>query len=101
MSVFEMATFRFKPEIDEGTARSLWQDTQSFARAQPGYLSRRLLKGDADTWIDLVEWTDMDAAKAAGAAFQPTKHPELAGFAGAMDMSSLSMQHFLLAGQAE
>lgn len=75
--VVEMAPFRVKPGVDDATVleRSA-RLQQEFLRHQRGFLRRELLKGDSGEWLDLVYWSDEEAAHAimAAVAASPACH---------------------------
>ncbi|QPH54809.1 antibiotic biosynthesis monooxygenase family protein [Pontivivens ytuae] len=62
-----------------------------FIEAQPGFVHRRLSCTEDGTWIEHIEWVDMDAAKAAAASIGSA--PEAAAFVGAIDGPSVRMTH--------
>ncbi|CAH1673779.1 hypothetical protein [Chelatococcus asaccharovorans] len=70
-----------------------------FLRSRQGFVRRHLSKGDDGIWIDHVEWTDMEAARAAADAFM--KAPSLGAFIAAIDASSAVMAHNRLMLMAE
>lgn len=93
MTVIETARFRLSPGTAPDTAVAAWRRSQNWLRKQPGLLSRRLVESAEGEWIDLVEWSDMAAAQAAQAVFDPG-HADLAGFIAAIDMGSIVMGHY-------
>jgi heme-degrading monooxygenase HmoA len=59
------------------------------ARAMDGYLGRQVLKADDGRWIDVITWSDREAATRAGEAFLalPSARPLMA----AIDLESVTM----------
>ena len=94
MSVIETVRYRVKAGVTKEEALAAWQASQPFARAQEGFLSRRLaVTGDGE-FLDLVEWETMDAAQKAAANFDPGKHPELLALVQVLDESTMVMSHY-------
>lgn len=91
LPVAEIVTFRLLPGIGEAafveTARAL----ESFLHAEPGFVARRLSRGDDGLWTDHVQWSDLEAAKAA--ALRVMSHPDAAPFMAAIEPESVSMRH--------
>ena len=94
MPVLETVRYRIKPGITQEAAVQAWQDSQSFARAQRGFLSRKLAVTDDGEFLDLVEWQSMKDAKAAAENFNPAKFPELLGLMEVLDESTMVMTHY-------
>ena len=94
MPVLETVRYRIKPGITQEAAVQAWQDSQSFARAQRGFLSRKLAVTDDGEFLDLVEWQSMADAKAAAENFNPGKFPELLGLVEVLDESTMVMTHY-------
>ncbi|SMX26691.1 hypothetical protein TRP8649_00776 [Pelagimonas phthalicica] len=99
MSVLETVRYRLKPDATPEAAIKAWEKSQSFARAQDGFLSRKLAVTGEGDWLDLVEWRDMTCAKAAGAAFNPANFPELMDLVTVLDESSMVMSHYEVKGE--
>jgi Antibiotic biosynthesis monooxygenase len=89
--VMEIVTFRLNPGITDTAFLALARATEGPVSAQPGFLRRSLLRNDAGDWTDLVEWQSLAQAQAAAEAVMA--EPAFAPFAGAIDMTTLSMRH--------
>ena len=89
--VAEIVTFRLAAGVSEGEFLSAVRATEGFVEAAPGFVSRRLSRGEDGTWTDHVEWASMDQAMAAAEALMadPTALP----FLMAIDPDSIAMRH--------
>ncbi|WP_051208175.1 hypothetical protein [Saccharospirillum impatiens] len=65
---------------------------ETHIRQLPGFVDRHFGTGDNDTFIDLVHWQDMAAAKAAAAAVM--QMPEFGAFFALIDETTVQMMHF-------
>ncbi len=101
MSVIETVRYRLKPDATQKQALEAWHESQSFARAQPGFLSRKLAVTAEGELLDHVEWETMEAAKTAATNFNPEKYPELLGLIQVLDESTMTMTHYEVLGTAE
>lgn len=101
MSVIETVRYRLKDGATTEEALTAWQDSQSFARAQPGFLGRTLAMTAEGEFLDQVQWASMEEAKAASANFDPAQYPELLGLVQVLDESSMVMTHYTVLGTAE
>lgn len=68
MSVLERVRFQTLPNTDEAAFLKAVESTSAWAKKQPGFMYRTLVK-DGDHWEDLVYWDNAANAKAAGEAF--------------------------------
>lgn len=98
MSVIEIVRYRLKAEATPDQAVAAWEKSQSFAKAQPGFLHRRIATTEDGEWIDEVEWESLEHAQAAASAFNPETYPELIDLLEVLDQSSMSMTHFTIQG---
>lgn len=94
MPVLETVRYRTKPGVAPEAAVKAWRDSQSFAKAQPGFLSRKIAVTEDGEFLDLVEWRSMADAKAAAENFNPVKFPELMGLVEVLDESTMVMTHY-------
>lgn len=101
MPVIETVRYRLKEGISTDQAVSAWEESQSFAKAQKGFLGRKIAVNEEGEFLDLVEWVSMADAKAASANFDPGKFPELLGLVQALDESSMVMTHYTVTGSTE
>lgn len=88
--VMEVVTFRLSPGMDEAAFLAAARGTEEALARQPGFIARRLLKGE-DGWTDLVEWQDLAAAETAAGAMMAD--PAFAPFLAAIDPESIAMSH--------
>ncbi|MFY0594986.1 MAG: hypothetical protein JXQ85_01015 [Cognatishimia sp.] len=100
MSVIETVRYRLKEGATATEALAAWEESQSFARAQKGFLGRKLAVTSEGDFLDHVEWASMTDAKAAAANFDPGKYPELLGLVQVLDESSMVMTHYEVLGEA-
>lgn len=100
MPVLETVRYRLKPGISTDAAVKAWQDSQSFAHAQPGFLSRKIAVTSDGEFLDLVEWQSMAHAKAAAEQFNPAAFPELLGLVEVLDESTMVMTHYEVQAEA-
>lgn len=63
--VIETVTFKLKEGISREEFAAAAQDINSFVTSQTGFIARRLSCSEDGEWIEHIEWSDMDAAKAA------------------------------------
>ncbi len=101
MSVIETVRFNLTKGTSEETALAAWEGTLGFAKAQPGFLSRRFAIGEDGACVDEVNWTDMASAKAATAAFDPEQYPELGALMAIIDMKTMQMTHHTVKGTSD
>ncbi|GAA6208883.1 hypothetical protein NBRC116601_21760 [Cognatishimia sp. WU-CL00825] len=101
MSVIETVRYRLKDGATTDEAVAAWHASQSFARAQAGFLSRKIAVTEDGDFLDHVEWENMQAAKAAAASFDPAKYPELLGLMKVLDETSMSMTYYTVMGSAD
>ena len=89
--VIETVTFKLNDGISrEGFAQAA-KSMNDFVTSRPGFVARRLSCGDDGLWIEHIEWTDMDAAKAAAAAIGSVESNR--SFLSAIDGSTVKLHH--------
>ncbi|HLQ18711.1 MAG TPA: hypothetical protein VK146_06990 [Tabrizicola sp.] len=95
MRVIEYVTFSLTPDASEAAFLDAARATETLVRRQPGFVSRRLSKGEDGRWTDAVTWMTLAAAQAAPAAVMadPDFHP----FMALIDGPSAQMRHETLA----
>ncbi len=97
--VMEIVTYRLKPDADRAAYLKAARATEAFLR-DTGAVVRRSLTVDAGgTWTDIIEWTSMDAAKAAEA--EAMQRPEFGAFFSAFDPETVVMRHADILWQME
>lgn len=89
--IIEIVHFRLNAGSSEEEFIVEADKASQFLKSRPGFVRRHLSMGDDGVWIDHVEWTDMEAARAAADAFM--KVPSLGAFIAAIDASSAVMGH--------
>jgi hypothetical protein len=77
--------------VTEDAFLSAANATGTFVRAAPGFLSRRLSRGENGLWTDHVIWSGMAEAKAAAEAIMTES--AVAPFLDAIDPASVAMRH--------
>ena len=89
--VTEIVTFRLAAGISEKAFLTAARATGPLLAAEPGFVSRRLSRGEDGTWTDHVAWTDL--ARAEAAARRIMAAPAAAPFLMAIDPASIVMRH--------
>jgi hypothetical protein len=90
MPVLEIAEFSLAPGLAEEAFLATRPAMMAGVGGRDGFVSLRLGR-EGDRWTDIVEWRDMAAAQAAGAALM--EEPALRPFLAALDRSSVVMRH--------
>ncbi|MBO9464317.1 hypothetical protein J7443_03670 [Tropicibacter sp. R15_0] len=98
MSVLEIVRYRVKEGVTPEQATAAWEKSQSFALAQPGFVSRKLAHTEDGVFVDIVEWVDMAAAKAVLEEFKVDKYPQLGDLVAILDDETIEIQHFTVLG---
>ena len=65
--VAEIVTFRLAGGVTEAVFLDAARATEPIVRAAPGFLARRLTRGEDGFWTDCVEWSGRAEAEAAAA----------------------------------
>lgn len=68
-NVFEIVQFEFNAGVTDEQGLSAAKKSMDFAKEQDGFMKRSLSKNDDGLWVDVIEWNNMDSAKAAGGKF--------------------------------
>ena len=92
--VMEIVGFRPMPGVVPADLVEAAREAETWLKAQPGFVERRLGRSDDQTWFDWVEWTDIACAKAA--ADQIMDIPATAAFFSMIDMSTVDMRHCVI-----
>ena len=66
-NVIETVTFKLNDGVSREDFAAAAKEMNSWVKARPGFMHRRLSCTEDGTWIEHVQWEDMDAAKAAAA----------------------------------
>ena len=89
--VVELVVFRTRPGIDEEVTKRAAAASMRFLEQQQGFLRRQLAVSEAGEWADIVEWTDMESAQRAAAAFMDA--PEVQDFMAVLDPEQMTLWH--------
>ena len=89
--VIETVTFKLNDGVSRADFIAAAKEMNSWVDSRPGLLQRRLSCAEDGTWIEQIEWADMDAAQAA-AATAPSA-PENAGFMSAINGPTVQLMH--------
>jgi heme-degrading monooxygenase HmoA len=88
----ELATFKARPGTDPAEVGRALAAAQAWLAAQPGFLSRRLLRDEAqETWVDEIGWRSAEEAHRAGEAFRSS--PVAAAIDRVIDTSTFRCLH--------
>jgi hypothetical protein len=91
--IVEVSKFRLVQGVGEGAFLEAADETQSgFLDKQEGFAGRDLLRADDGSWMDIVRFDSMEAAKAAFDGF--AGHPAVKAFESMLDTSSASTSHW-------
>lgn len=90
-TVIEYVTFTLTPGADDAAFLAAARGTEALVRRQPGFVARRLSRGEGGTWTDAVTWASMADALAAPEVVMadPAFHP----FMALIDGPSAIMRH--------
>jgi hypothetical protein len=89
--VIETVTFKLAPGTDETAFREAIPATLDFAAGCDGFVRRVLSQGPEGWWLDHLEWTSLEAADAAGKAFEADTRNH--AFMHAIDPATVNMRH--------
>ena len=91
-AVVELAIFRVKEGVTREQLLGTVDAVSTWARRQPGFLSRDLTcSADDGTWIDVIWWESLDAAHAAAEAAMTSE--SCAPMFGLIDLEGTQMLH--------
>lgn len=89
--VIEAVSMKLANGISDKDFLATQPAVEKFLKTCDGFVNRRLSKGENGVWLDHIEWTSMEAAKAASDMFM--QEESLKPFMQAMDMPSVTMHH--------
>ena len=89
--VMETVTFKLNDGTDRAAFAAAAAAMEGWLVTQPGFVRRRLSVTTDGTWVEQIEWADMDAARAAAAGIG--KEPGNAEFLRAIDGPSATVLH--------
>ncbi|SDZ40054.1 hypothetical protein SAMN05444004_11322 [Jannaschia faecimaris] len=89
--IIETVMFKLNEGVTREDFAQAAQSMSAYVTGCAGFIARRLSCEEDGTWIEHIEWTDMDAAKAAAAGLGTD--PGNAECLSAIDGSSVKMSH--------
>ena len=87
-SYFQVAICQRAPEASANDVVEIAQELQRWVSRQPGFVGRRLIASENNTYVDIIEWVDSAAAEAAARA---TDHPDHAKMSRALALDGMAM----------
>jgi len=90
-NVVETVSFKLANSVTTTQFLNIARSSETFVRAQPGFLSRHLCCGSDGRWTDTVIWSDMATAQAAAAAFPQQEFAAL--MMSAIAPETVAMRH--------
>ncbi|OCW57688.1 antibiotic biosynthesis monooxygenase family protein [Hoeflea olei] len=90
-NVIETVTFTLNDGVSREDFVAAAMAMSAWVKERPGFLARRLSCTEDGTWIEHVQWADMNAAKAAAAEIG--KAPGNAGFLAAINGPTVQLMH--------
>lgn len=87
----ETVMFKLKDEIATADFLQAADAITTFAKAQPGFVARRLSVNEDGLWIEHVEWKSLKDAQSAAAAIM--SDPQMGPVMGMIDAESVQMHH--------
>lgn len=94
-TVVEVVTYKLREGLSEDDYLKAVEATFPFLCKTDGFVRRALSKGEDGTWVEFVEWTNLDAAKAASELAM--SEPTLADFMSAADMETMTFNYYDIA----
>ncbi|HYE00043.1 MAG TPA: hypothetical protein VEH84_11720 [Alphaproteobacteria bacterium] len=94
-ATLEIVTFALNPGTDEAAFLRAAEAAGAALKAMPGFVARRLGRGEDGAWVDVAEWTDMASAKRAAETFHTL--PAAQPFCAMIDMATARMAHHAVA----
>jgi len=89
--VIESVTFKLAANISDKEFMATQAAIDDFARSSDGFVRRHLSRDENGVWLDVMEWSSMEAAMAAMDAFP--KQPSLAPVLAAIDGDTVTIRH--------
>ena len=93
-AVLEMVMFETDENMTEQHVIKLFKQTEALVKAQPGFMSRQLIRAENGCWTDLVLWRSRQEAEAAAATVPGD--PCFAAFMAAIRPGSVTLAHHRL-----
>ncbi len=89
--IIEIVSFKLADGVSDADFLRTVPASNVFLEARAGFISRRLSKGDDGTWLEHVEWENLEAAQTASDAFM--KDASLKPMMQAIDGANATMGH--------
>ena len=89
--VLEIVSFSLKPGVDEPRFVAAARELNGVLCTMRAFLDRRLVKTGENTWMDILEWTDLESAERAASSLH--LEPGAQDFCAMIDMGSVAMAH--------
>jgi hypothetical protein len=93
-TIIEMVLFRTIEGVTLEDAKTELKKCNDFLAKQKGFVSRKITVSEDGEFLDLVYWTDMDSAKAAGA--KSCQDPDLMKIFSVIDEKTQVYKHFTI-----
>ena len=93
MKVIEIALFQLKPDITEDQVQAALRESNHWLAQQPGFV-RRHHGTSEEGRLDMVEWDNLAAAKAAAEQFMTA--PEACALMDIIEPETVVMRHYEL-----
>jgi hypothetical protein len=87
----EIVLFKSQPGVTDDQILAVADALQRDVADLPGFLRRRLLKGDDGQWLDMVDWASLEEARQASAIIM--QRPSAQEFDALVDGASLQVVH--------
>lgn len=89
--VIETVTFKLNDGVSREEFSTAAKSMSDWIASRPGFVQRRLSCSEDGTWIEHIQWENMEAAKAAAAGIG--KEPGNAEFLSAINGPSVQLVH--------
>ncbi|MBM7070378.1 antibiotic biosynthesis monooxygenase [Actibacterium sp. 188UL27-1] len=90
-NIIETVTFKLNDGVSREDFIAAARAMSPWVEARPGFLHRRLSCTEDGTWIEHIQWKDMDAAKSAAAEIG--KAPGNSEFLSAINGPTVQLMH--------
>ena len=89
--VIETVSFKLAEGVEDADFIKTTDAVSSYLQSCKGFNTRRLSKADDNTWLEHIEWDNMDDAKAASASFMDQE--SIVPYMQSIDPETVSMSH--------
>lgn len=90
-NIIETVTFKLNDGVSREDFIAAAKEMSPWVESRPGFLHRRLSCAEDGTWIEHIQWADMDAARVAAAEIG--KAPGNANFLTAINGPTVQLTH--------